>query len=300
VFAQFDKRSTPASLLSPAPGAVIGAQQPTYHWTPIPGAASYQLQVSADPTFGSLLDDVKTDSTAYSSNTTYPPDATLYWRVRANDGDGLGLTWSCPELSPCPPGTGTFTHSLPAPALFDSSPSIGETIPIWRWYALPGAVSYDLHAVLPDGSTRDINGLPSPAFVATLIAGNGFFRWSVRAEFAKAGGTTPGPYSASQVFTKILKPPTGLRAVRGRRSLIFRWAAKATARKYRFQIARNQDYSKMVDSTDTEANVYAPSLTQDDYFKGGKFYWRVAGIDDNGNVGKFTNSVILRLRHRAH
>ena len=165
---------------------------------------------------------------------------------------------------------------------------------------MPGAVSYDLHAVLPDGSTRDINGLPSPAFVATLIAGNGFFRWSVRAEFAKAGGTTPGPYSASQVFTKILKPPTGLRAVRGRRSLIFRWAAKATARKYRFQIARNQDYSKMVDSTDTEANVYAPSLTQDDYFKGGKFYWRVAGIDDNGNVGKFTNSVILRLRHRAH
>jgi hypothetical protein len=253
------------------------------------------LLVSSDQTFGTLLDDVTTDSTAYTSDTTYRPDAQLYWRVRANDENGIALSWSC-----SPPTCPLFTHSLPAPVLFDSNPTIGETIPVWRWHATPGAVAYDLHAVLPDSSTKDIGGLPSPAFVASLIAGNGFFRWSVRGEFPKAGGTTPGPYSDSQVFTKILTPPVGLRAIRGRRSLVFTWTPKATARKYRFQIARNQDFSRMVDSTDTEANVYAPLMTQGDYFKGGKFYWRLAGIDDYGNIGKFTKLHVLRLPRRAH
>ena len=287
----FDKRSTPPSLLEPAAGALIGAQQPTFRWAPVLGTRYYTLQVSADPTFGSTLESVDTDSTAYTSNTTYPPDATLYWRVRANDENKIGLTWS---------STGTFTHTLPAPVLFNSNVRIGEAIPVWLWTYLPGAVAYDLHAVLPDGSTRDINTLPSPAFVAGLIAGNGFFTLSVRGEFPRAGGITPGPYSQPQVFTKTLTPPLRLRAIRGPKSLVFAWGAKTTARKYRFQIARNPDFSKMVESTDTESNVYAPTLQQDDYFKGGRFYWRVAGIDDYGNLGKYSRTLVLRLprRHR--
>jgi hypothetical protein len=154
--------------------------------------------------------------------------------------------------------------------------------------------------VLPDSSTKDIKGLPSPAFVAGLIAGNGFFTWSVRGEFPNAGGLTPGPYSQSQVFTKTLTPPVGLRAIKGSRSLVFAWAAKTAARKYRFQIARNQDFSKRVETSDTESNVYAPLMNQGDYFKGGKFYWRVAGIDDYGNVGKFSKRLVIRLPRRAH
>ena len=287
----FDKRSIPSSLLEPSTGALIGAQEPTFRWTPVLGARYYTLQVSADPTFGSTLETVDTDSTAFTSNTTYPPDSTLYWRVRANDENKIGLTWS---------STGTFTHSLPAPVLFDSNTRIGEAIPVWLWNAVPGSVQYDLHAVLPDGSTKDVNGLPSPAFVAGLIAGNGFFTWSVRGEFPTAGGTTPGPYSDSQVFTKILAPPAGLRAIRGRKSLVFEWAAKTTTRNYRFQIARHPDFSNMVDSVDTESNVYAPLLQQDDYLKGGRFYWRVAGIDDYGNQGKFSKALVLRLPRRLH
>jgi hypothetical protein len=285
----FNKRSTPPALLPPASGP--GAT--TFHWTPVLGARYYTLQVSADPTFApaSLLDNVNTDSTAYTSNSTYPPDSLLYWRVRASDEGRIGLTWSL---------TGSFKHSLPAPVLFSSNPTIGEEIPVWLWHTVPGAVAYDLHAVLPDSSTKDIKGLPSPAFVAGLIAGNGFFTWSVRGEFPNAGGLTPGPYSQSQVFTKTLTPPVGLRAIKGSRSLVFAWAAKTAARKYRFQVARNQDFSKRVESTDTESNIYAPLMNQGDYFKGGKFYWRVAGIDDYGNVGKFSKTLVIRLPRRAH
>ena len=55
---------------------------------------------------GAPIDDMTTDSTAYSSNTTYPADTVLYWRVRANDENNVGLSWSA---------VGTFQKRLDAP-----------------------------------------------------------------------------------------------------------------------------------------------------------------------------------------
>ena len=78
------------------------------------GARRYRVQVADDPTFGSLLDDVLTDSTAYTSNTSYPADTILYWRVRADDENLIGLTWS---------SVGTFRRRLPAPALSATNPA---------------------------------------------------------------------------------------------------------------------------------------------------------------------------------
>src|SRR5439155_23103871 len=80
----FDKRSLPPNLLAPDSGAIITGQ-PTFRWTAAEGARRYRLQVSQDPSFGTLLDDVVTDSTAFTSSTTYPADSALYWRVRADD-----------------------------------------------------------------------------------------------------------------------------------------------------------------------------------------------------------------------
>ena len=96
--ADFQKQSVPPTLLYPAVGQTF-SDQPTFRWSPTDGARRYRLQVSADPTFSNLLDDVTTDATSYSSNTTYPPDTVLYWRVRADDENLNGLTWSSPSGS---------------------------------------------------------------------------------------------------------------------------------------------------------------------------------------------------------
>ncbi len=92
-FRNFQKQSTPPTLISPVGNAQI-ATQPTFMWTAAEGARRYRLQVSQDPTFGSPIDDVLTRSTAYTSNSTYPADTVLYWRVRADDEKLVGLTWS--------------------------------------------------------------------------------------------------------------------------------------------------------------------------------------------------------------
>ena len=106
---------------------------------------------------GTLIDDVVTDSSSYTSNTTYPSDTTLYWRVRADAEDGsgaVGLSWS---------ESGTFTKQLPKPVSDPDNPTTGGFLPTIKWSTVPGAVSYDLHVVEPDGQARDFRNIPAPA-----------------------------------------------------------------------------------------------------------------------------------------
>jgi hypothetical protein len=284
----FDKRSAPPVQISPAAGAVVGAEQPVFHWKPVLGARNYNLQVSSDPKFASgMLDDITTDSTAFTGDTTYPPGKKLYWRVRASDENKIGLTWSLVR---------DFEHELPAPVPLRTNARASDLVPVWRWAPAAGAVGYDLHAVLPDGSTRDFRGIPSPAWAASEIAGLGVFRWSVRAEYPKASGTTPGPYSPRKLFTRTLHAPAGTRALVVGRRVVFRWSPRSGARSYRFEISRSPDFGRLVDSAQTEAIAYAPSLTQAEYTKGGRFYWHVAAIDSRGNRGSFSPTLVARLR----
>ena len=145
----FQKQSTPPTLLSPGPGHVF-ADVPAFSWTPTLGARRYRLQVAADPTFGSPLADVVTDATSYSSDAAYPAETVLYWRVRADDENLIGLTWS---------PTGTFQKTLAAPVGSAGNPTQGDPIPTWSWNVVPGAVAYDVAVDLPDGTHRDISGL---------------------------------------------------------------------------------------------------------------------------------------------
>ena len=61
----------------------------------------------------------------------------------------------------------------------------GDFIPTWRWRPVQGAVTYDMHVALPDGSQKDFRGIRSSALTATKMTGTGVFRWRVRANFPK-------------------------------------------------------------------------------------------------------------------
>ena len=103
--AKFDKQSTPPRLVEPGQGAKPSGP-PVFTWTAVEGARRYNLQVSREDDFGKLLDDVTTASITYTANTSYPADVALYWRVRAEDEEGVGLTWSEKRV---------FRYKLPAP-----------------------------------------------------------------------------------------------------------------------------------------------------------------------------------------
>lgn len=287
--ASFQKLSAPPTLLSPAAGQVLPATQPQFEWTPVTGARNYRLQVSTDPNFGSqFLDNVVTSSTSYVSNTVYPAQSTLYWRVQANDENNIPLGWSA---------TGTFEQVLPVPDPI-ASVAQSDSIQPLEWKPVAGAVSYDVLITVPSGGTQTFSNILTPAAVPLVLRGAGFFRWQVRAEFPRgSSGSIPGPWSASVPFTRTVTPPRGERATVRGRSLLLRWKARPGIASYKVEISTKPDFSQIVDSETTEAPMVAPTFYPTSSFgKGKKFYWHVAAVDGDGNVGNFSRTKRLRFR----
>jgi len=285
----FQKQSTPPALLAPGAGHVF-ADQPTFRWSPTLGARRYRLQVAADPTFGDPLDDVLTDATSYSSDTTYPADTVLYWRVRADDENVRGLTWSA---------TGTFRKTLQEPFGSSGNATKGDAIPTWSWNVVPGAVSYDLSVDLPDGTHKILSGYRTPAMTPVQMYGTGIFRWRVRAEYPADSGLTPGRYSTNYSFTRTIREPSNAHADFSRDHVLLSWDAKAGARGYRVQLSGTPEFSRLVENVATDNTSYAPTLKYFGQFSlnAGALYWRVAAVDEGNNLGDYTApQLISRVR----
>ena len=284
----FEKRSTPPGLVSPGPGA-DELDQPVFRWTPVEGARRYRLQVAQDASFGTLLDDILTNSASYTSNTTYPADATLYWRVRADDENLIGLTWSGPQ---------TFEKRLAMPT--PGGPIEGDVIPTWTWDSVPGAVSYDVSADLPDGKHQDLNGLPTAAVTPTLMWGTGLFHWKVRANFPKGiFGVIPGPFSARRPYTRKISEPTGVRSDVSKTHMNFAWEPKPGIKNYRVQVSKRSDFALNIEDVTTDNTSYAPTLTHPSYLTEKHFYWRVAAVDEGRNVGDWSPTQEIGTAKRA-
>lgn len=281
----FQKQSIPPTLLTPAEGAVLSGPV-RFRWTPTEGARRYRLQVSTDPSFSTLQEDLitGTDSTTYTSSVTYRADTVLYWRVRAEDEELRGLTWS---------PAGTFRKTLAAPVPDASNPTSGDPVPSWGWAVVPGAVSYDFKLVAPNGTQTIFNDIPSNVATPTLLKGTGIWKWQARANFPQVTSftRTDGPWSALKSFTRTIREPAGPDEQVGQRLLLLSWEPKVGALNYRVQISARADFSQLLFDapTTTDNPRYAPWLSAFAYASGGTFYWRVAAADDTvANAGDFT------------
>ncbi|HXV32674.1 MAG TPA: hypothetical protein VD769_01595 [Gaiellaceae bacterium] len=282
----FTKQSAPPDLVGPVSSAVVDTPTTVFHWEPVFGARYYRLQVSSSPTFaGGLLTNVLTDATSFTSNTTYAGDTALYWRVRAEAENGssevVALTWS---------EVGTFSKQLPQPVLDPANPTNGAFLPTVKWSPVPGAVSYDLRLVEPDGDLKTFTKIPAAAGTFTKMTGVGIFTWRVRANFPSLslGSPTPGPYSLLGTFNHTLPEPTGPAEETGVGRLLLSWNPRPRADEYRVQISTRADFATLVESTTTQTTAHAPLLNTTVYTAGGTFYWRVAMIDADLNLGDFT------------
>jgi hypothetical protein len=284
----FQKQSLPPTLLSPGVLQPF-LDQPTFRWTPVEGARHYRLQVASDQNFSNLLDDVVTDATSYSSDTTYPADTVLYWRVRADDENLLGLTWS---------QTSTFQKRLSTPVPLSTNPTTSDMLPVWAWAPVQGASSYDITIDGPDGRNKYFSGFRTPAVSFIKMTGTGVFHWRVRAEFPQdtAAGSTPGPYSASQSFTRTIGEPANPRTDSNSDHILLSWDARLGVKYYKVQVSSTPDFSRLVEQASTDNLSFAPTMTRSTYADGGTFFWRVAGVDEDNNQGDWTEMQQIRLQ----
>ena len=280
--ANFQKQSPAPTLVAPQDGTVLAASQPEFQWTPVDGALDYTLEVSTDPNFGTLLDNVVTGSTAYVSTTTYPAQSTLYWRVQANDVNTNALAWS---------STGTFKQVLPTPQQLAQQATAGDLIPAWSWGPVTGAIGYDVRVVYPGGSVHVYEKVPTPAMVPTQLSGTGVYSWQVRADFT---GGAVGPYSGSKTFHRAVTPPTNGSAVVSPHALILRWQGRPGLKNYVVQISSTPDFSHVVETDNTEGTILASNLSAFTS-TGGRFYWRVAATDADGNQSGWSSAKRFRI-----
>jgi hypothetical protein len=138
-----------------------------------------------------------------------------------------------------------------------------------------------------------------PALTAIKMTGTGLFRWRVRANFPRStSGTVPGPYSVPMPFARTIGEPSGARASVSKTHVLFEWEPKAGAKNYRLQVSARRDFGRVVEDVTTDLTGYAPLLTKPQYEGGGALYWRVAAVDEDRNVGAFTQIQQVRLAER--
>jgi hypothetical protein len=285
----FQKQSIPPSIISPADGALL-TEQPVFRWNTVEGARRYRFQVAQEPTFASPIEDVSTAATSYTPFTTHPADTTLYWRVRADDENLIGLTWST---------TRTFQRKLPTPTPDPANATIGDFTPAWAWSNVTGASGYTFAIDGPDGSHKDWDGLRMPKVAFVYLYGPGIWRWRVRAEFPKLpSGSVTGPWSSYVPFTRTLSEPANARTSVSGTHVLLSWNWKLGAKDFRVQISQRPDFSTTLEDITTDNTSYAPLLTHPFYAMGGSFYWRVAARDKGFNVGDWTQAQRIDIAQR--
>jgi hypothetical protein len=285
----FQKQSLPPSQMSPADGALL-ADQPVFRWTPVEGARRYRFQIAQEPTFAAPIEDVITASTSYTPFTTHPADTTLYWRVRADDENIIGLTWSTVR---------TFQRKLPAPTTDPGNPTIGDFTPAWAWSNVTGASGYTFQMDGPGGGHDEWSGLRLRSAAFVYLFGPGIWRWRVRAEFPKLPtGVVTGPWSAYVPFTRTLSEPSGARTSFSGNHVLLSWNWKLGAKDFRVQISQAPDFSTTLEDITTDNTSYAPLMTHPFYANGGSLYWRVAARDKSFNVGDFTQAQRIDIAQR--
>jgi hypothetical protein len=275
-------------LISPAEGSVRSAfQSPDFSWTAVPGAATYRLEISIDPSFG---------STAYTATTlraAHTPTLRLannlyYWRVIPTDNKGN---------AGAPSATGSFTFGWAQPPQLLAPPHQVDLtfLPRFSWTAVEAAKQYRLEiSTQPDFS----NPSSLTAYVTSqtdytperTLSNDQDYYWRVLATDARG---TNGPWSEVRRFrmkwnfnAQLLAPLNN--AVRTSYPF-FTWAPIPGAERYEIQIDESTSFAAPIAS---EKIYNALSYVQprwDNVTVDGDYFWRVRGVDSENNVTPWSN-----------
>ncbi|MFH1227319.1 MAG: DUF2341 domain-containing protein, partial [Planctomycetota bacterium] len=270
--------ATPA-LTGPADGIAGQSINPVLYWDTALRASTYNVQVSTDTAFSSLI--INPPSIAVTSyqasglanNTTY------YWRVKSVNIGGSS-NWSSYR---------TLTTVVAIPTL--SSPANNATLisinPNLTWIDVPGAAVYQVQVVTgTDFSVVplafDQSGIANTSKAITGLANYTLYSWRVRA--SNAGGTSG--WSSASKFTTIIAIPakpilsTPLSGATGVAvSLTLQWSNADRASYYRLQVSTSVSFA----TTFKDQNYISLALYNlSGLVNNTTYYWRVNSGNDGG------------------
>lgn len=135
---------TKPALISPSDSVDTKVSDIVLDWQPVPGARTYDVQISDGPTFdpGSTTTATGVQGTRFSPETTLANDQ-YWWRVRAIDLNGQATTWAQTNFG----FNRVFEHQPVAvyPQGDYTSPApLTTSRPFYEWTPVPQASDYEL------------------------------------------------------------------------------------------------------------------------------------------------------------
>lgn len=136
-------------LLAPENAVILPTGTVELKWETITNATAYDVQVSADIDFGTLLYDGMGQTASSWTIDANTPEQTLYWRVRSVNNAGVS-SWSSARRFT------TAAEALAAPALVSPPQSAVKVEPmvILSWAAAPKASSYSIQVSSDENFTQ--------------------------------------------------------------------------------------------------------------------------------------------------
>ena len=272
-------QSIPPTLLTPPNHSTNVSLYPTFSWTAVTGATSYQLQVYQGST---TVLDINLSTTSYPVVTNILlPSLYYYWHVIA-----MGPT---PKTS----GSFDFTTTVLAPVApvlvspLNNAVNVPLT-PSLDWNNVSGAASYEMQiSTTSDFSiiVLDVPGLVNSGYSVPggNLINNTLYYWRVKAH--NAGGDSPWSdvwnfttAPAPQPQPILVSPANG--AVNVPQPVTLKWRKLPTATSYHVQVSLNVGFTAVViddDAADTLYTIPAGGLSGTT-----TYYWHVLGSNAGG------------------
>ena len=266
---------------------VAPGQPVVLSWDPVPGAVSYDVEVSSSPGFTKIVWSQATDQAQVAPNLILA-DGTYWWRVTAVDKAGThGITSSVATFAKV--WNGTVTGGVLSDTPGGAPASLIRVTPYLSWSAVPGAAYYQVQIAAGSQFASPVfdSGLITQTGAAPGASGvlpDGNYVWRVRAFDA---ASNPGPWTVESSYTKSWVAPTPTAPADGATVASFgvSWNPVPGASSYEVQVTKqefNFTAGELVVNGPTASTAYSPDLaeTQSHAIGPGQYWWRVRPVVD--------------------
>ena len=288
---------------APTPGSTVAL--PTLRWDPVPGATSYDVELTQDSN-GRILA-ARTTGTSWTPRELLVPGEVYRWRVRSITSSGRLGPWLLPQAQPRFTAAAPATATASTPELVTPDGAVSNRFPTLRWTPVVGASEYRIRirqaGTILWGALPDRFRYPAGEDTGSAWIGPDTYEWTVEA-YNGAGqllseslqtrtfvvapsaavtgqrvaleGVASGTPSTS--CAKALDPslPMADQQCMGLRATpVLRWDPEPNAALYKVWISRDQQLTNVIDWYATDQSMFIPTNALIDSQAGSAFYWHV-------------------------
>lgn len=242
-----------------------------FSWSAVPGAISYNLQVSTSNSFtsGNIINQYNINTTQFNAS-QIDTGVVYFWRVKAYTGSDSSA-WS---------SVNTFTTKLKAPnQIYPAQNQVA--VPVSGSFVVSPIANTEAYIVFlnqigTSGNSTSLSSASTSITYSNLNQGTSY-SWITNGYL----NVYSGYESNSQTFTTILNsvnltiPANNSKAINN--SVTFSWTPNTFATKYVIQISKESDLSNIL-KTDTIASLTQYNMNDLEYYT--KYYWRVKAINN--------------------